>query len=215
MTSFDPSAMDQLTCENSFLASPLDEFSFSPLDGFYSSLLDDPKHIDPSVIGSLFSGDLNYSFDSPIPTSSLSSSDSEELSFDQYETATVDASSALELVDSTSSSSGVANHPSRRSSTESDGSHRVSKGRVAHNLVERKYRNTLNAEMERLGRVIPHIAQLNSHGPDGRPKPSKATILASAVDYITKVEEERKQLTLKNEELGVLLRAVGSARRGR
>ena len=44
----------------------------------------------------------------------------------------------------------------------SSGGASARRGSVPHNLVERKYRNTLNAEMERLRSAIPHMARISS-----------------------------------------------------
>jgi Helix-loop-helix DNA-binding domain len=73
--------------------------------------------------------------------------------------------------------------------------------RQAHNLVERKYRDTLNAELERLRRTIPHIRDLESETPDGRPRPSKATVLAAATEYIKKLEIDVEDLREENMQL--------------
>ena len=73
--------------------------------------------------------------------------------------------------------------------------------RQAHNLVERKYRDTLNAELERLRRTIPHIRDLESETPDGRPRPSKATVLAAATEYIRKLEIDVETLSEENTQL--------------
>ena len=59
---------------------------------------------------------------------------------------------------------------------------------AAHNLVERKYRDSLNTELERLRHAIPLIRHLDTDTPAGRPRSSKATVLAMATDYIKKLE---------------------------
>jgi hypothetical protein len=97
--------------------------------------------------------------------------------------------------------------PKRNSFPSRDPRRRTSK-RVPHNLVERKYRNTLNAELERLRCAIPHIAGLGGGADDGSnnsSKPSKANILASAVAYIRSMEMEYDRLNKKQEELQELL----------
>jgi hypothetical protein len=73
--------------------------------------------------------------------------------------------------------------------------------RQPHNEVERKYREGLNAELERLRMAIPTLPQWNSQLLRGPPKPSKATVLASAIDYIHKMELERDRLKRENEVL--------------
>lgn len=168
-------------------------------------------YIDPSLLASPLSGEPDSPLHLPTREDSISSCGSDDFSLDQLELA---ASSSQESLGAVASSLAPVNQRPRRLSTEYDGSNRVSKGRLPHKLVEKKYRLTLISEIERLGRAIPHIAQLNSTNyPQGRPKPSKATIIASAVDYIAKIEAEREELKLRNEEYGVMLRAIGSAER--
>jgi hypothetical protein len=78
-----------------------------------------------------------------------------------------------------------------------------SKRRVAHNLVEKRYRNTINSEMERLRQMIPQIVTIDSQTPDGRAKASKATVLSSAVRYIQNLERDRHRLATENQELRI------------
>ncbi|ORY00391.1 hypothetical protein BCR34DRAFT_592595 [Clohesyomyces aquaticus] len=73
--------------------------------------------------------------------------------------------------------------------------------RLPHNQVERKYREGLNSELERLRRAVPTLPQRDSSDLTGPPKPSKATVLASAIDYIKKIERERDMLLEENERL--------------
>ena len=79
---------------------------------------------------------------------------------------------------------------------------RISK-RQPHNQVERKYREGLNAELERLRLAVPTLLhpEPSSTGAASTPKPSKATVLASAIDYIRKMELERDRLRHENEAL--------------
>jgi hypothetical protein len=64
-------------------------------------------------------------------------------------------------------------------------------GRLPHNQVERKYREGLNSELERLRKTVPRL----SHGDEaGQPKPSKGMILSSAIEYIKTIENERDAL---------------------
>ncbi|KAF2454714.1 hypothetical protein BDY21DRAFT_373960 [Lineolata rhizophorae] len=66
--------------------------------------------------------------------------------------------------------------------------------RVPHNQVERKYREGLNAELERLRQAIPTLPKPRPGAEDsnapGAPKPSKATVLAAAIDYIKFLEDQ-------------------------
>jgi len=86
--------------------------------------------------------------------------------------------------------------------------------RLPHNQVERKYREGLNAELERLRRAVPTLPQRDTGELTGPPKPSKATVLASAIDYIKYMEGERERLAEENERLrgmrGVSSRGVNS-----
>lgn len=69
--------------------------------------------------------------------------------------------------------------------------------RLPHNQVERKYREGLNSELERLRKAVPSLAQGDDGATVGQTKPSKAMILSSAIEYIKKIESERD--TLKEE----------------
>ncbi|EUC40876.1 hypothetical protein COCMIDRAFT_107638 [Bipolaris oryzae ATCC 44560] len=73
--------------------------------------------------------------------------------------------------------------------------------RLPHNQVERKYREGLNAELEKLRRAVPTLTQHNPTDMTTLPRPSKATVLACAVEYIKKVEIERDFLRVENETL--------------
>ncbi|KAF2190594.1 hypothetical protein K469DRAFT_721498 [Zopfia rhizophila CBS 207.26] len=73
--------------------------------------------------------------------------------------------------------------------------------RLPHNQVERKYREGLNSELERLRRAVPTLPQRDSNDLTSPPKPSKATVLASAIEYIKKIEKERDLLLEENERL--------------
>ncbi|PSN61298.1 hypothetical protein BS50DRAFT_157774 [Corynespora cassiicola Philippines] len=73
--------------------------------------------------------------------------------------------------------------------------------RLPHNQVERKYREGLNSELERLRRAVPTLPQSDEGGVMGQPKPSKAMVLAGAIDYIKKIEREREMLLAEVEAL--------------
>ncbi|KAJ4985378.1 helix-loop-helix DNA-binding domain-containing protein [Stagonosporopsis vannaccii] len=87
------------------------------------------------------------------------------------------------------------------SSTSSPSSKSQKTGRLPHNQVERKYREGLNAELERLRRAVPTLPQSDEAGAMGQPKPSKAMVLASAIEYIRKLETERDALRADNDRL--------------
>jgi len=89
------------------------------------------------------------------------------------------------------------------SSTESTtkSSTRPSK-RLPHNQVERKYREGLNAELERLRLALPTLPKWDvEHGSSSMSKASKATVLATAVAYIRDIERELDSLKQENEAL--------------
>ncbi|KAI4644955.1 hypothetical protein J4E93_005754 [Alternaria ventricosa] len=73
--------------------------------------------------------------------------------------------------------------------------------RLPHNQVERKYREGLNSELERLRQSVPILRQSDEVGAVGQPKPSKAMILASAIEYIQSIEKERDALIEENDRL--------------
>lgn len=83
----------------------------------------------------------------------------------------------------------------------SSSSKNTQRQRIPHNQVERKYRENLNIEMERLRVNIPLLPQHNSDSLATPPKPSKATVLAAAVEYIVWLEAETKRLATENERL--------------
>jgi len=88
-----------------------------------------------------------------------------------------------------------------RSASETNPSKSAVSQRVPHNQVERKYRQMLNAEMERLRTYVPTLPQHDGTSLAGPPKPSKVTVLAAAVDYIKMLEAETERLTKENERL--------------
>jgi hypothetical protein len=85
--------------------------------------------------------------------------------------------------------------------------------RLPHNQVERKYREGLNSELERLRRAVPTLPQRDSADLTGPPKPSKATVLASAIDYIKFMEAEHERLAEENERLRGIRPLASSATR--
>jgi len=72
--------------------------------------------------------------------------------------------------------------------------------RTPHNVIERKYRESLNSEMERLRLTVPLTArwETNVCATIGKPKPSKAIVLAAAISYIHDLERERDTLRMEN-----------------
>lgn len=88
--------------------------------------------------------------------------------------------------------------PKLKRGSSDESSKKVVSQRIPHNQVERKYREMLNAEMERLRLNVPTLSQYDSTFLSGPSKPSKATILAAAVDYIKTLEAEAERLTDEN-----------------
>ncbi|KAF2025681.1 hypothetical protein EK21DRAFT_75812 [Setomelanomma holmii] len=73
---------------------------------------------------------------------------------------------------------------------------------LAHKQVERKYREGLNMEFERLRRAVPTLSQSIEANIMGAAKPSKGMVLAAAIDYISRVERERDVAVDAIERLG-------------
>ncbi|KAK7177655.1 hypothetical protein DPSP01_014563 [Paraphaeosphaeria sporulosa] len=64
--------------------------------------------------------------------------------------------------------------------------------RLPHTQVERKYREGLNACLERLRKTVPTLCQAdNQRALPDHPKLSKAAILEGAVEYIKEIKKER------------------------
>jgi len=90
-----------------------------------------------------------------------------------------------------------------------------SRRRLPHNQVERKYRESLNTQLESLRRVVPSLQQ-NQRGFDGADiedlptpsKPSKAVILASATAYIKQMEKDKKAVADENQLLKTRIKAL-------
>lgn len=87
--------------------------------------------------------------------------------------------------------------------------------RLPHNQVERKYRESLNTQLDSLRRVVPSLQQ-NNRGCDGADiedlptpsKPSKAVILASATAHIKQQEKDKKALVDENALLRARVKAL-------
>lgn len=90
-----------------------------------------------------------------------------------------------------------------------------SRRRLPHNQVERKYRESLNTQLESLRRVVPSLQQ-GQRACDGADiedlptpsKPSKAVILASATAHIKQLEKEKKQMADENLLLRTRIKAL-------
>ncbi|GAB7360334.1 hypothetical protein MBLNU230_g8088t1 [Neophaeotheca triangularis] len=79
--------------------------------------------------------------------------------------------------------------------------------RVPHNLVERRYRDNLNAQIEELRSNLPSLRDAYSCNNDVEdcvvpPRiPSKAVVISTASDYIKQLEAEQAQLLERNQAL--------------
>jgi len=76
-------------------------------------------------------------------------------------------------------------------------------GRQPHTAVERKYRDSINNQLECLRKVVPFLQRSPDDAdiedlPAPPSKPSKAMILASATAHIKHVEKEKKRLSEEN-----------------
>ncbi|TID26977.1 putative transcription factor bhlh protein [Venturia nashicola] len=97
---------------------------------------------------------------------------------------------------STASGQSTTNNP--HSTSTSNNSNTPS--RTPHHQVERKYRESLNTEMERLRLAVPSTARWEEgvHCQAGKIKPTKAMVLASAIYYIRSLEREMEGLRTRN-----------------
>lgn len=86
-------------------------------------------------------------------------------------------------------------------STSSGSSQCQRTSRVPHNQVERKYRQGLNTELERLRRTVPTLPQCSGGRAVGQPQLSKAMVLVGAIEHIKTVERERDALIVENDRL--------------
>jgi hypothetical protein len=73
---------------------------------------------------------------------------------------------------------------------------------LPHKQVERKYREGLNLEIERLRMTVPTLLQSTDSCVGGVAKPSKGMVLAAAINHILKIEQERDSAINKIERLG-------------
>ncbi|KAF1997277.1 hypothetical protein P154DRAFT_292564 [Amniculicola lignicola CBS 123094] len=75
--------------------------------------------------------------------------------------------------------------------------------RQPHNLVERRYREGINSQLEKLRRVIPTLPRSQEESAVGHSRPSKAIVLAAAIEYITETVVERRMLAAEIERLKI------------
>jgi hypothetical protein len=105
--------------------------------------------------------------------------------------------------------------PAKESPQANDDGKAKSRRRLPHNQVERKYRESLNTQLDSLKRVVPSL-QHGQRACDGADiedlpvpsKPSKAVILASATAYIRQMEKDKKSLADENQLLRTRVKAL-------
>ncbi|EUC45990.1 hypothetical protein COCMIDRAFT_36299 [Bipolaris oryzae ATCC 44560] len=77
---------------------------------------------------------------------------------------------------------------------------------ISHTEVERKYREKLNTELERLRRAVPSLLRADSDNVMGGARISKSAVLAVAIDYIKDLEAQRDSALDEVKRLGGELR---------
>ncbi|KAL6705937.1 hypothetical protein ACN47E_006216 [Coniothyrium glycines] len=139
-----------------------------------------------------------------------SNASSNDLTGRYFKTNASSAQQAQRLKSETSEDS-----PAKETLQASDDQKPKSRKRLPHNQVERKYRESLNTQLESLRRVVPSLQQ--NHGPcEGADiedlstpsKPSKAVILASATAYIKQMDKDKKVLADENQLLRARVKAL-------
>jgi hypothetical protein len=95
--------------------------------------------------------------------------------------------------------------PEQTTTQANDDNKPKSRRRLPHNQVERKYRESLNTQLDSLLRVVPSLQpnQPSCEGADiedlpAPARPSKAIILASATAYIKQMEKDKKRVEDEN-----------------
>jgi hypothetical protein len=84
---------------------------------------------------------------------------------------------------------------------------------IPHNMVERKYRDGLNAQLERLRKAVPALLQSGDGDDTSQPKPSKSMVIAAAINHIETVTLERDMLQDENNKISGSKGRRGSKRR--
>lgn len=104
-----------------------------------------------------------------------------------------------------------ASHTSKNKQERPDDTTEGQKSRNSHNLVEKQYRNRLNAQFEDLLHVLPESSWTTGPGPDGvgasggsnseKKRVSKGEVLDLARQRIMFLEEENKKIERENSDL--------------
>ncbi|KAF0533351.1 helix-loop-helix DNA-binding domain-containing transcription factor [Gigaspora margarita] len=91
------------------------------------------------------------------------------------------------------------------------------KKKVAHNVIERRYRNNINDRINDLKNVVPALCHLKSKDDDvieevdGIPaatKTNKATILKKATEYIVHLKENNQKVKTENDVLRKIIESI-------
>ncbi|KAH9863707.1 hypothetical protein J1614_009639 [Plenodomus biglobosus] len=127
-----------------------------------------------------------------------------------------DSTTSPQINNQRTKSEATSESPQKESPNTNDDEKPKSRRRLPHNQVERKYRESLNTQLDSLRRVVPALQQQESRPCDGADiedlpapsKPSKAVILASATAYIKQQEKEKKSLADENQLLRTRVKAL-------
>jgi hypothetical protein len=99
-------------------------------------------------------------------------------------------------------------HQTDPTNTSSSPQHARRANCLPHKQVERKYREGLNMEFERLRRAIPTLPQNVDSNIIGVAKPSKGMVLGAAIEYISRIEKERDDALDEIQRLGGNVRST-------
>jgi len=103
----------------------------------------------------------------------------------------------------THSALGAVSDPPGSAGGITNNSRRIDRRRATHNEVERRRRDTINAWIMQLGKLIPDL-DMDDQDKSGPPKGgalSKGGILAKACDFVTEITEDNKTLLKRVKEL--------------
>ena len=96
----------------------------------------------------------------------------------------------------------LANSPPLTVSDTSNGNRRIDRRRATHNEVERRRRDTINAWIMQLAKLIPGLDMDDQEkGPPKGGAMSKGGILAKACDFVQEITEDNKALEKRLHEL--------------
>jgi hypothetical protein len=194
-----PATNDQPGYKESYFEPPFGQLNYTP----GSSL--DPAYVNPNEPAPLFpisqsSKTLSICGNAPEKAYSLSPSPSSRIIKRELQVSPEEQTAPkkaqrkrgrprLDSLDTNSHATGSSSLKSQRTQ------------RLPHDQVERKYREGLNSELERLRKAVPTLPHGYDGGAIGQPRPSKALILSSAITYIRSIEKERDTLKAEVEQV--------------